>query len=167
MPPKNKAHIEGRRANVAALLLENKSERQIARELAISVNMAARDMQAVRAEWQERRLTDVGTWVAEEIKRLDVAMAAIWPQVYAGDEGAIRSMIALMERRSKYLGLDAKVEGLPAAQMQVVVLNGHGDALPDPDSLAAIWSSARAVPALPAGGGAERAGGDGEVSRVS
>lgn len=167
MPPKNKANIEGRRERVSALLLEGKSQRQIARELNVSQPTALRDMQAVRAEWQERRLTNVGDWIAEEIKRLDVAMVAIWPKVIAGDTWSIDRMIALMERRAKYLGLDAKVDALPAAQMQVVVLNGGPDQIPDPDSLAAIWGSARTVPALPPGGGAVGTGGDGQITRVS
>ena len=167
MPPRNRYDIEGRRAKVAALLLENKSERQIARELGISKTNARNDIGHVRAEWQERRMTSIDTWMAEELKRLDVAMAAIWPHVTAGDTWRIDRMLAIMERRAKYLGLDAKVDALPAAQMQVVVLNGHGDAIPDPDSLAAIWGSARTVPTLEAGGGAVGTGGDGEVARVS
>ena len=167
MPPRLHTDIEGRRAKVAALLLERKSTRQIARALGIGQGTAVRDIAAVREEWQDRRLTDVGQWTAEELARLDAAMVAIWPKVIAGDTWSIDRMIALMERRAKYLGLDAKVDSLPAAQMQVVVLNGGPDQIPDPDSLAAIWGSARTVPALEAGSGAVGAGGDGQVSRVS
>lgn len=167
MPPKNRADIEGRRSQVAALLLENKSEREIARTLDVSKTTARNDIAAVRAEWQERRLTSVDTWMSEELKRLDVAMAAIWPHVQSGDNWSIDRMIAIMERRAKYLGLDAKVDALPAAQMQVVILNGGADAIPAPGSLAALWSGGTALLPERSGDHAVGAGEYGEESRVS
>lgn len=167
MPAKNRFDIEGRRQKVAALLLENKSTRQIERVLGVGHATAMRDIDAVRAEWQERRLTDVGLWTAEELKRLDVAMAAIWPKVQAGDTWSIDRMIAIMERRAKYLGLDKQVDTGPQVQMQVVVLNGDAGQNADPNSLAAVWSGGAVVPPLQAGSRLIGAGGDGEVSRVS
>lgn len=166
MPPRNRHDIEGRRAKVAALLLENKSERQIARELGISKTNARNDIGHVRAEWQERRLTSIDTWMAEELKRLDVAMAAIWPHVTAGDTWRIDRMLAIMDRRAKYLGLDAKVDALPAAQMQVVILNGDGRTI-DANSLAALWSRGGSLLPERSGDHAEWPGEHGEVTRVS
>lgn len=166
MPPKNRFDIEGRRQHVAAMLLENKSERQIARALSIGVATACRDIAAVRSEWQERRLTDVGQWVAEENARLDVAMAAIWPKILTGDTWHIDRMLAIMERRAKYLGLDAKVDALPAAQMQVVILNGDGRTI-DANSLAALWSRGGSLLPERSGDHAEWPGEHGEIERVS
>lgn len=148
------------------MLLENKSERQIARALSVGVATASRDIAAVRAEWQERRLTDVGQWTSEENARLDAAMAAIWPDVLAGSTWHIDRMLAIMERRAKYLGLDAKVDALPAAQMQVVILNGDGRAI-DANSLAALWSRGGSLLPERSGDHAEWPGEHGEIARVS
>jgi len=47
-----------------------------------------------------------------ELKRLDIAQAALMPRVRDGDPRAIDTLMRVQERRAKYLGLDAanKVE---------------------------------------------------------
>ena len=42
-----------------------------------------------------------------ELKRLDVAQAALMPRVREGDPRAIDTLMRVQERRAKYLGLDA------------------------------------------------------------
>lgn len=42
-----------------------------------------------------------------EIERLDRALVAIWNKVISGDVNSIRTMLSIMERRAKMLGLDA------------------------------------------------------------
>ena len=44
-----------------------------------------------------------------EQDRLDIAQAAIWPRVTSGDSTAINSLIRIMERRAKLLGLDMPI----------------------------------------------------------
>lgn len=41
-----------------------------------------------------------------EISRIDAALEAMWPQVENGSPRAVQTMLQLMDRRSKYLGLD-------------------------------------------------------------
>lgn len=167
---KNRYDIDERRNRVAALMLESLTTRQIEQRLGIGHGTVMRDIAAVRAEWQERRVTDVGTWVAEELKRLDVAMAAIWSEVLRGSTWHIDRMLAIMERRAKYLGLDAKADALPATQMQVVILNGGPDRVADPNSLAALWSSRTALLEQQAGDhavGSSEHGKEPGVSRIS
>lgn len=44
-----------------------------------------------------------------ELARLDEMLRAIWQRVLQGDDKAIRRALDIMERRAKYLGLDAPV----------------------------------------------------------
>jgi len=55
-----------------------------------------------------------------ELERLDVAMLSIWPQVRAGNLGAIDRALKIMDRRAKYLGLDSPLQ--IASDMPAVVL---------------------------------------------
>jgi hypothetical protein len=50
---------------------------------------------------------DVNELVQLESERLDIAQAAIWQNVLAGDNPSIISLMRIMERRAKLLGLDA------------------------------------------------------------
>lgn len=45
--------------------------------------------------------------LALELNRLDAATQAIWKKVRSGDIQSIQTLIRVMERRAKYLGLDA------------------------------------------------------------
>lgn len=45
-----------------------------------------------------------------ECARLDAALAAIWPKVLAGNGWAIDRMLGIMDRRARYLGLDAPLK---------------------------------------------------------
>lgn len=53
---------------------------------------------------------DVGEIRNLEAERLDMAQAAIWGKVMNGDLQAVQTLIRLMERRSRLLGLDAPVQ---------------------------------------------------------
>jgi transcriptional regulator len=55
-----------------------------------------------------------------EMDRLDVAQAAIWNQVVAGDLPAVVALIKIMERRARLLGLDAPTK----SQVEVNVYDG-------------------------------------------
>jgi hypothetical protein len=49
----------------------------------------------------------------EEADRLDAALLAIWPRIRQGNLDAIDRMIRLMERRSRFFGLDAPTRVAP------------------------------------------------------
>jgi hypothetical protein len=89
-----------------------------------------------------------------ELERLDKALAALWPQVQLGDVFAIDRMIKIMDRRSRYLGLDAATRqvlaGDPEAPVQVkadVALHEEDD----PDRAARILAILAEIGVLPAG----------------
>jgi len=44
---------------------------------------------------------------AIEVERLDIAQAAIWKRVLDGDDAAVNSLLKIMDRRARLLGLDA------------------------------------------------------------
>ena len=55
-----------------------------------------------------RTLTEPAREVVDlELARLDALLVAVWPNAIRGDDKAIRRVLDIMERRSKYLGLDA------------------------------------------------------------
>jgi hypothetical protein len=58
-----------------------------------------------------------------EAARLDRAMSKIWDQVEQGDLKAIGTMLRIMERRSKLLGLDAPT----VIQQDVTLFDGSSD----------------------------------------
>lgn len=45
-----------------------------------------------------------------ELERLDRLTEAMWSRAVGGDEAAVDRVLRLMDRRSKYLGLDAKLK---------------------------------------------------------
>jgi hypothetical protein len=55
-----------------------------------------------------------------EEDRLDLAQAAIWGKVMAGDIPAVSALIRIMERRAKLLGLDQPIK----QQIEVTTYDG-------------------------------------------
>jgi len=80
------------------------SERELAREIGCSAGTAWRDMQAIRAEWSARRTALYESRAAEDLRRADEAIAAIWPLVLAGK--CVDKLVALLTYRAKVLGLE-------------------------------------------------------------
>jgi len=44
---------------------------------------------------------------ALELERLDLMLVAVWPSALGGDIAAQQQVLRLMDRRARYLGLDA------------------------------------------------------------
>lgn len=79
---------------------------QIADAIGCDVSTAHRaTMRALEALQQDtaERAADVR---ALELQRLDAALAAIMDRVHAGEDRAVASMLRIMDRRARYLGLD-------------------------------------------------------------
>lgn len=58
-----------------------------------------------------------------ELDRLDRAQTAIWASVMQGDPAAVNTLLKIMDRRSKYLGLDAPVK----QQVEIAAYDGGTD----------------------------------------
>lgn len=59
----------------------------------------------------------------QELDRLDRLQVAVWPRAMKGDDRAINTILRLMERRAKLLGLDAAQK----VQAEVTTYDGHRD----------------------------------------
>ena len=59
----------------------------------------------------------------QELDRLDRLQVAVWPRAMKGDDRAINTILRLMERRAKLLGLDAAQK----VQAEVTTFDGHRD----------------------------------------
>ena len=125
------AALEGRRALVAARLLERKTVRQIARELLelpegerpadCSPTAVGRDVLAIRGEWARFRRATVDALVGEELARLNALEAVWWPKALAGDGEATERVLAIIRERLR-LFAPAGVRGaalLPAAPREL------------------------------------------------
>jgi hypothetical protein len=90
---------------------------------------------------------------ALELERLDKALAALWPQVSTGDVFAIDRLIKIMDRRSRYLGLDAPTKQVLAgdeeAPVRIKADVSAGEE--DPDRAARILAILAEIGVLPAG----------------
>jgi hypothetical protein len=58
---------------------------------------------------------------SESLSRLDAALTAIWPQVRAGSEGAISTMLKIEAQRAKLLGLEAPARVEADVKSEIVV----------------------------------------------
>jgi hypothetical protein len=67
----------------------------------------AADVKIIMGRWQREQISQMAEVIAVETVRLDRALNAIWDKVLAGDRGAINTMLKIMERRTRLLGLDA------------------------------------------------------------
>ena len=79
----------------------------IGKTLGVSAKTAFTYVQKCLEEIRENTRETAEDVLELELKRLDVAQAALMPKVQAGDTRAIDTLMRVQERRAKYLGLDA------------------------------------------------------------
>jgi DNA-binding CsgD family transcriptional regulator len=110
--PKSQRGILAREREVQALELRKAGATygEIGRQLGISASSAHRAI--ARAV---ERITDESSELAIETRRmelirLDAMQLALWTDARKGDAEAIRTLLRIMERRARYLGLDAPTE---------------------------------------------------------
>ena len=86
------------------LRLAGVSYRQIGEQLDISHTQAERDVQAMLDEMAQEPAEAVRK---AELARLDRLVMAHWPAALRGDHRATATVLQIMDRRARYLGLDA------------------------------------------------------------
>jgi hypothetical protein len=99
------AKREHRRTQVIANVLAGVAYRDIATGLDCSASTVARDVKAILGRWQQEQEWIGSLYANLELRRLDVAVAAIWAKVQKGELQAIDRLLAIMDRRAKYLRL--------------------------------------------------------------
>jgi hypothetical protein len=82
-------------------------QRQLASLLRVNQSTVSRDLAALRRELIDTTTEQYADEKALATKRLNAALAAIWPRVQRGELLAIDRMVRIEERRAKLLGLDA------------------------------------------------------------
>ena len=101
---KRTAATDVRELKALDLRLAGASYRQIGQQLNVSHVQAQRDV--------HRMLKEVASEPAEEVRkaelaRLDRLVMAHWPAAVQGDSKATLMVLQIMDRRARYLGLDA------------------------------------------------------------
>lgn len=110
---KKQLEVAERRRVVAANILAGATYRDIANALNVSVGTVAGDAEAILEEWRTERVAKTDERVVLDIRRLDLALNAIFDKVQAGDMRAIETMLRIQERAARYLGLDAPAKVAP------------------------------------------------------
>lgn len=99
-----------RRRDVAGLLRQGMTEREIARRLGVHHVTVCHDVGALKAEWRAAASADRDIWIQAELGKLQELEAVCWGVVYSdarGRLGAVDRIVAILARRAALLGLDA------------------------------------------------------------
>lgn len=80
---------------------------KIAKHLNMHHSTIYDDMAAVRAQWKENQTHSYDEWVQRELEALDHMESKIAHRIDTGDTQAVTARLKIMERRAKYIALDA------------------------------------------------------------
>jgi hypothetical protein len=112
-----------RQARCLELRRSGKSYTEIAAEVGIGKSQAHHLVIQGLEHARSQILASADDLKTEEISRIDAMLSGLWPDARKGHLGAVDRVLKLMERRSKYLGLDApqrnSLEGGPEGSTPV------------------------------------------------
>jgi hypothetical protein len=100
------AKIEVRRHQVAAMLLEGRTYREIGEASGVSPATIAEDVKHVREEWKARNAEDFSDLLAFECAKSDRLEARLWPEINRGRPWAFEAFVKISRRRGRLLGLE-------------------------------------------------------------
>lgn len=123
-PARRQIEITNRRAIVAANLLAGATYREIARAVNVSPATVVTDSRAIINEWRQHYRTDADRYLSLQLRRLDTLLNALWERAVKGDPAAITSVLAIIDRQSRLLGLqqvDVSVTTVP--QLSIIEIN--------------------------------------------
>lgn len=108
-PLTGKARARERERQALALVLAGASVRQAAEQLDVAPSTVSRAIRRVLDATAQEVKAGADTLRAQELARLDALQIPAWRKAQAGDMGAARVVIRIIERRCRLLGLDAPV----------------------------------------------------------
>lgn len=113
------------------------SYQQIGDQVGLSHTQAFRHVKQAINELNAKILESAEEVLVLELERLDRMQIGLWPQAVQGDTRAVQSVLKIMERRARYLGLDlvrgsGEQDGALAAEYVVIA--------PDVATNAKAWS---------------------------
>tara|TARA_R100000329_G_scaffold96224_1_gene79889 strand:+ start:1345 stop:1797 length:453 start_codon:yes stop_codon:yes gene_type:complete len=94
-------------AQVLALRIQGKTYAQISKTLDVPLGRVRSRMSNLVKNVESN--LDLEEMVYLELERLDHLTNAVWPDAMGGNDKAVNSVLRIMERRSKLIGLDAPV----------------------------------------------------------
>lgn len=97
-----------RRESVGDMLMEGNTYRECAQELNCGLATIHRDVHALLADWRVERVSKVDDVLVMQNRLLDRAQRGILKDVGNGELSAIAALLAIIDRRMKLYGLDAK-----------------------------------------------------------
>ena len=111
MPPlKEKSFkLEQRRKQIAASILAGLNYRDIAEGLQVSLGTVSRDANIILDRMRKEQVHDISEAALIDLRRIDVAINAIFTDVRAGKLLAIDRLLNLLKRRAEMLGYDEEV----------------------------------------------------------
>jgi hypothetical protein len=104
---KNSAELLDRRLKALELRKAGMGLVAIGKELGINASLVRDDVNKLLQDRIEDNKENVDYALFLELERLDSFLVETWKQVIKGDLTAVDRVLKIMERRSKYLGLDA------------------------------------------------------------
>ena len=102
--------IEKRRKAVSAFLSAGLNYRDMAKQLNVSHGTIANDVKVIIKRLHAAQVLDYTGILEIELRRIDIALNAIWGQVQGGNLGAITKLLQLQNQRVKFLGFRSEVE---------------------------------------------------------
>jgi len=102
--------IAERRVRAFGLRKAGASYRQIAQQLAVSLNTAWADVNAELLDYRDQVRADVVEVRELELQRCDEMILGLWPAVRRGDPRSVIAAIRVADRRAKLLGIDAPTQ---------------------------------------------------------
>jgi len=102
--------VQVRAQKALELRIAGGTYRQIAQELGVSHTVIFENVLWALEERAEERGKLSDQLVQMELERLEKMTLSLWPRVRNGDEKAINTLVRVMDRRAKLLGLDKPVK---------------------------------------------------------
>ena len=112
-----------RRCRAVELVLQGMKYDEVARPVGYANRGTAH--RAVAKALSERLVDGIDELRALEVARLDALQAALWPQVEAGDTRASMTVIRIIDRRCRLLGLYATKRTRPRFDTLVIGEEGN------------------------------------------
>jgi hypothetical protein len=101
------AETQERRRQALDLRKRGLTYPQIAKAMSVSLGTAHKLVQTAISDIPKELAEDVRLL---ELERLDRMLAGMWPKAIAGDPKAVAAAVKIMDRRAKYLGIDAPIK---------------------------------------------------------
>lgn len=103
----NEVQLAERRRRIASMMLAGARQVDVARTLGVDQPTMTREVQAIKQQWRDDTSRDVSELVDIEVARLDRLQMAHWERAIQGHGASTDTVLKIIDKRIKLLGLDA------------------------------------------------------------